>query len=115
MATAGVIVHAKEHRLGWTVFTHLQDRQDRKEEEIAIGRRNGFLAVLALNVAAKKWGVHELRDILRLVKTKEDGPMPKSKKDLWAMYQNLQSRSESYELRTGCRSKCRFKSGSRSR
>ena len=32
-ATAGVIVRAKEHRLGWTVFTHIQDKIRRKEEE----------------------------------------------------------------------------------
>ena len=102
--TTGVIVRAKKHRLGWTVFTHLKDSRDRKEEEArisaqtkrlaAIGHREGLLAVLALNVSLDKWGVNELKDILRFLKTREDGPMPKSKKDLWAMYHNLRIRSE---------------------
>lgn len=32
-ATAGVIVRAKEHRLGWTFFTHIQDNILKKEAE----------------------------------------------------------------------------------
>ena len=60
----------------------------------AIGHREGVLAVLALNVNPDNWGVNALKDVLKFLKTKEDGPMPKSKKDLWAMYQNLRSRSE---------------------
>ena len=58
-----------------------------------IEHRKGFLAVLALNVAPDKWKNKELESILIFVKTKEGGTMPKLKKYLWIMYQNLRDQS----------------------
>ena len=99
--TVGVIVKSKEHCLGWTLFTHLKDSRDKKEEEdlisaqskrlTAIEHRKRFLAVPVLSVAPDKWKNNEIENILKFVKTKRDGQMPKLKKDLWIMYQNLRA------------------------
>ena len=103
LATTGVTVKAKEYCLGRTVFTHLRDVRDKKEEEArisaqskrltAIEHRKGFLVVMVINVALDKYKNKEFEDILKFVKSKYDGPIPKLKKDLWIMYQNLQTQS----------------------
>ena len=102
-ATAGVIVRAKEHRLGWTVFTHIQDNILKKEAEALAtteAKRRQDLEishrvreVLALQLEPCKWSRKDLECVVKSVKMKDDGPMPKLKKDIWEMYQQLRTRS----------------------
>ena len=80
------------HRLGWTVFTHIQDSIQKKEAEalatteakrrqdIEISHR--VREVLALQLEPCKWIRKDLECVVNSVKNKDDGPMPKLKKDI---------------------------------
>ena len=101
--TAGVIVKAKHHRLGLTIRDFVKESKEKQREEVrvaaeklrayTIDSRRKLEHVLVKNKPPCDWTISDLTTILRVIKTKEDGAMPKKKPELWHLYQSLKHRS----------------------
>ena len=101
--TAGVIVKAKEHRLGLTVFDYVRESKEKKDEETRVAMekaaayrtesRRKLNHVLVKNKAPCDWNIKDLTDLCQVVKTKDDGAMPKKRPELWELYLKCRSRS----------------------
>ena len=102
--TSGVVVKAKEHRLRLTVFDYVRESKEKKDEEnhVALEKAAAYRTeslrklkhVLVKNKPPKDWSIKDLTDIVRVVKTKDNGAMPKKRPELWALYLKCRCRSD---------------------
>ena len=103
LCTTGVIVKAKHHCLGLIVRDFVKEAKEKEREEVCVAAekycayvidsQRKLEHVLVKNNPPCNWTISDLTTILRVIKTKEDGPMPKKKPDLWHLYQSLKHRS----------------------
>ena len=101
--TAGVIVKARHHRLGLTVKDFVKEGRQKKKEEARAAEeklrayqsnnRQKLEEVLMKNKPPHTWNIAEFTAVLRVLKTKDDGPMPKKKTELFALFERLKHRS----------------------
>ena len=101
--TAGVIVKAKHHRLGLTIKDFVKEGREKQKQEArdAIEKlrvyqsdnRKKLEEVLMKNKPPPTWNIAEFTAVLRVLKTKDDGPMPKKKPELFALFERLKHKS----------------------
>jgi len=104
LCTAGVIVKSKHHRLELTVKDFVKESKEKQKEEAHVAgekqrayqieSRRKLEHVLVKNKPPLDWTISELNNILRVIKQKDNGPMPKKKPELWQFYQRLKHQSE---------------------
>lgn len=100
----GVILKVKEHRLRLTLFEYVRESKEKKDEETRVimvkadvyrtesGQKLNH--VLVKNKYPSDWNIKDLIDTCQVVKTKNDGAMPKKRPELWAIYLKCRCRSE---------------------
>ena len=106
--TAGVLFKASSCRIGKDVFEvqrdHAQERLTIEMAKLNKVKQNYLLlkdkaaAVLALGKTPDKWSAKELKIVVAPLKRKEDGAMPKLKKELLEAYQKWKDRPPLFDL-----------------
>jgi hypothetical protein len=102
---AQLVITGQTHTLGQHLLDYVEERvtikreekkrkelqdirtyqKQRKEHDEAISRNTGKLSIM-------DWTVEDIKSVLKLEKTKEDGAMPKTKKDLAELYAKCMAR-----------------------
>ena len=101
--TTGVIVKARHHRLGLNIKDFVKEGREKQKEDARAAEeklrayesdsRKKLEEVLVKNKPPVSWNIAELTAILRVIKTKDDGPMPKKKAELYVLFEHLKHRS----------------------
>ena len=107
----GVIVKAKEHRLGLAIFDYICESKEKNDKETCITMEKAAAYrvesrlkmnhVLVKNKPPSDWNIKDLTDIIRVIKIKDGGAMPKKRPALWELYLKIRSRSEDLMIYEG--------------
>lgn len=97
-------MRAKEHRLGLTIKDFVQEQKSKQREEAraAVEKASAYQSqcrremddVLVKNKLPSDWNIEEFKAVIRVIKERSDGAMPKKKPELQQLYEKLKHRSQ---------------------